>query len=230
MRSSSGSRLPGSIRVALVTMALGAAGGLSAKSPADAGMFDISSLRAVPVKRVPLPARDEYIDPAVAAPYIVQLVEPALAMHDGSDGSLPTPAGRNQRGRLDVKGTAARAYLSFLGQRQDDFLAQASSRLGSQMQPVRRMAHALNAVVLKLTPAQAAELSKLPSVKRIERSIDRKLDTDTGPTFIGAPSSASSARSTGNSTPIPVRLSSALPASGTAQHRERLPARWARAW
>ena len=88
--------------------------------------------------------------------------------------------------RLDLSSPEAIAYGKFLETKQQKFLAKASAKLGSQLNVVYQYKNAFNGMAVRLTQAEAARLSTLPDVAFIERERLEHLDTDTGPTLIGA--------------------------------------------
>ena len=88
--------------------------------------------------------------------------------------------------RLDLNSPEAIAYGKFLETKQQKFLAKASAKLGSQLNVVYQYKNAFNGMAVRLTQAEAAQLSTLNDIAFIERERFEHLDTDTGPTLIGA--------------------------------------------
>lgn len=120
--------------------------------------------------------------------YIVQLREAPLATYEGSLVGLPMPARRSDRaGKLDVDAPSSRAYVGHLQALQEDFLTGVAGEFGREVAPIRSMQHALNALVLRLSEAEAALLETRPDVLAVEREQFLELDTYNGPGFIGAP-------------------------------------------
>lgn len=138
--------------------------------------------------------------------YIVRLDNMALATYDGSIAGLAATNPRIAKKelfaklakskmssqqvrdelRLDTNSKAAVQYTSFLENKQQDFLAQAASKLGKKAEVVYRYKNAFNGVALRLTQAEAAKLATVSGVAFVERERMEQMDTDTGPTFIGA--------------------------------------------
>jgi len=138
--------------------------------------------------------------------YIVRLKDMPLATYDGSIAGLaatnPKIAKkelfaklakskmtsqqiRNEL-RLDTKSKDSVQYTNFLESKQADFLTQAKSKLGKNAQVVYQYKNAFNGLALNLTQDEAAKLSSLNSVAFVERERMEHMDTDTGPTHIGA--------------------------------------------
>ncbi len=120
--------------------------------------------------------------------YIVRMAEPSLAAYEGGIAGLaPTSPRATGSRRLDVNTPASRAYLSFLASRHDQVLAQASQALGRQLSPTFQYLNVLNGVALNLTPDEAAQLENLNGVLSVMPDRIGTLETDVGPTHIGAP-------------------------------------------
>jgi len=119
------------------------------------------------------------------------LQDEPLASYDGGLNGYPTlprtEAGAHQ-GRIDVNSSAARAYLELLAQRQNAFLAAASTQVGRTLTAEVALRHAVNALILDLSDAEAAQLRARGDVMLVERERQLELLTDRGPAFIGAPS------------------------------------------
>lgn len=138
--------------------------------------------------------------------YIVRLKDMALATYDGSIAGLAATNPRVAKKdlfaklanskmsaqqvrdelRLDTKSKEAVQYTNFLENKQQEFLTQATSKLGKQANVVYKYKNAINGMALKLTQAEAAKLATLSGVAFIERERMEQMDTDTGPIHIGA--------------------------------------------
>jgi len=120
--------------------------------------------------------------------YIVQLRGAPLTTYDGSLAGLPMPVRIPDRGgKLDIDAPSSLNYVSHLQSLQDDFLVDIDADFGRDVEQIRAMQHALNAVVLRLSEAEAAALALHPEVLAVEREKILELDTYRGPEFIGAP-------------------------------------------
>lgn len=133
--------------------------------------------------------------------YLVFFEEKPLATYRGGVAGLEAthPRSRGER-RLDPDSSASRAYLRFLERRQDERLAAMRAALGSRPQLLQRYLAAGNAVALRLRPAEAWVVGRIPGVVRVVQDYDQPLDTDRGPSFIGAPSIWDGSESGGTAT------------------------------
>ncbi|MGH3735040.1 MAG: S8 family serine peptidase [Micromonosporaceae bacterium] len=120
--------------------------------------------------------------------YLVRLAEPPLAAYRGGVAGIPatSPAARKAT-RLDVDSAASRAYLRHLGNRQDAVLATVSSALGRGVKPTFRYRYAYHGMALVLTAGEAGRVARTTGVASVRRAYTRKVQTDAGPTWIGAP-------------------------------------------
>ncbi len=119
--------------------------------------------------------------------YIVLHQAPPLALYDGSvAGLLATATDVTGEPRLDPTTPASVAYLEYLTAEQDALLARIEASIGHSVDPTFRYAAALNGFAVTLTVDEAATVSSLTGVARVERDSDRFLLTDNGPAWIGA--------------------------------------------
>lgn len=123
--------------------------------------------------------------------HTVVLRDAPLASYEGGLNGFP-PVPRNEagahQGRVDVNSPAARAYLGLLEQRQNAFVAAASTQVGRALSADATLRHAVNAVIMDLSDAEAEQLRRRDEVMLVERERELELTTDRGPAFIGAPS------------------------------------------
>ncbi|MDR3386641.1 MAG: S8 family serine peptidase [Rudaea sp.] len=126
------------------------------------------------------------------ARYTVVLKDSPLASYQGEPIKLRSGsrtfdvAPRTARGRIDVTSAAANSYVSMLQQKQQDFVNSISAQLARQIDPEMQFQHAINAVVLDLTEAEAEQLRQRDDVLMLDREHFEELLTDRGPSFIGA--------------------------------------------
>ncbi|MEW6989116.1 S8 family serine peptidase [Colwelliaceae bacterium 6441] len=90
--------------------------------------------------------------------------------------------------RLDLQSPAAVAYGNFLKNKQTSFIRQAQNKLGYNLDVIYQYQNAFNGLAVRLTPAEAEKLSSFADVAYIERERIEQIETDIGPTHIGATS------------------------------------------
>jgi subtilisin family serine protease len=130
----------------------------------------------------PLTAKDDH-----PKTHIVVFREAPLATYQGSVAGLAKPPRKgNGRGRIDVDSTQSRAYVKHLEQKQRGHEARIDRALGRQVDVSKRMQHALNAVVVTISPLEAEAITRLPEVQLVEAYREYEQDTDIGPTLVGA--------------------------------------------
>jgi PKD repeat protein/subtilisin family serine protease len=119
--------------------------------------------------------------------YIVQLTAPSLAAYKGDVPSLAATSPEVTGARkLDVNSPESQAYLSFLEVQQSDFIAQMETALGRSVEVVFQYRNVLNALAVRVSFEEAASLSQLGGVREVFADTLSQLDTDVGPTWIGA--------------------------------------------
>lgn len=122
--------------------------------------------------------------------YIVVFREPSVAAYDGGIAGLAAPArraGASGKLRADMQSPQAKAYVRHLQDRQAQIERGMAQSIGRQPLVSKRFQHAINGIVAELGEAEAARVAALPDVLLIEEYREYALDTDTGPTLIGAP-------------------------------------------
>ncbi len=145
------------------------------------------------VRGAPVFVREKDLDDKVYT-YIVQLNDAPVAIYRGGVEGLAatSPQYLTQRTpgasrKLDTKSASSIAYVAYLKQQQDKFLNAARATVGRSLAKGREFQYAINGFTVDMTQEDAVRMAGMAGVKRIERSLDHPLHTDTGPTFIGAP-------------------------------------------
>jgi hypothetical protein len=128
-------------------------------------------------------------DPEAVARYTIVFKQDPVVPHLAK---LPSPpriaSGRPQAiGRLDLQSTTARNYQRQVEAAQAVAVAEFESQFARRIEPVLTMQHAINAVVVDITPQEASLIAARPDVELVEREIELPLHTFSGPNFIGAP-------------------------------------------
>jgi len=90
------------------------------------------------------------------------------------------------RNRLDMSAPETRGYLQELEEDFERFKGEALLALGRELKPRRRFHTSLNGFSTSLSRAEADRLSELPWVSLVEPEPRYRLNTDAGPTWIGA--------------------------------------------
>lgn len=121
--------------------------------------------------------------------YIVRLSDPALASYAGGIAGLEatSPAATNAD-KVDTASAASQAYMAYLRGKHAEFATAMNSSLGRDVEVVYNSLGALNALTVRVSHAEAEQLAALPGVAAVYGDTIRELDTDVGPTHIGAPS------------------------------------------
>ena len=129
--------------------------------------------------------------------YIVILQDPPLATYDGRIIHTPELGMDTMRfaatsnrytgaGKLDVNAPASRNYLRFLDERFEAFRGESVLKLGRQLKPTHRYRNAVNGFATELSDAEVKVLRDVPGVRSVVRDEIHKLETDSGPNWIGA--------------------------------------------
>ncbi len=158
-------------------------------APAAAGEVNAVSARTVPQPEAPYRLRDANKSAAEAeerSRYIVVLREPALASYRGGRSGLAAPGRQPGSARLDSQSREATNYVAHLRAQQQSLEATLTQRLGRAPTTSLRMQHAINALVLELSSAEAEAVGGLPEVRLVSPERLLELDTDVGPQLIGA--------------------------------------------
>ncbi len=120
--------------------------------------------------------------------YTVLLRQSPLASYDGSLSGFPATSPRLTGAvKLDAKSPESQAYRSYLSQQQDGFIAELEAQFGRSLEVRHKYQVALNGFAAVLTPEEAAAVAARSDVRLVERDVVNKIDTDTGPAWIGAP-------------------------------------------
>ena len=119
--------------------------------------------------------------------YIIRLTDPSLASYRGGiPGLAPTNPATVGTAKLDPTSTASRAYLNYLSQKQTAFSTTLSQALGRPVAVPFTYKYAFDGVAASLTSDEAAKAATLAGVKSVEEEQTLQLQTDVGPTWIGA--------------------------------------------
>ena len=129
--------------------------------------------------------------------YIVILDDPPLATYDGRilhtpergmDSTRLTATANRFTGarKLDVNSPGSKRYLRFLDERFESFRGESALRLGRKLKPTHRYRNALNGFATELNEAEVLSLREVPGVRMVIPDEVHKLETDSGPSWLGA--------------------------------------------
>lgn len=120
--------------------------------------------------------------------YVVELAGPPLALYRGGVPGLAAthPRALGER-KLDAGSEGSLRYAEHLRRRQGDTLAAVGARLGREVAALRQYTRVFNGMALELTPEEAGLVSQLPGVRRVQPDVKLRLQSDSGPAWIGAP-------------------------------------------
>ncbi|MGJ8663477.1 MAG: S8 family serine peptidase [Marinicella sp.] len=116
--------------------------------------------------------------------YIVRFKEAAVARYSGNGQHAAIP--RRADNKIEVNSPAVTSYVNHLKQQQNTFLTDLSSQFGRQVDALLSYQYAINGMAVELTAEEAALVQQKDVVANIEADRNYTLDTDAGPTLIGA--------------------------------------------
>jgi subtilisin family serine protease len=120
--------------------------------------------------------------------YIIRLADPPLANYRGGiSGLAPTSPSVTGERKLDTRTPASRAYLAYLEGKQKDAIKAMEAALDRPLDVQFQYLNVLNALAVRAEHDEAIRLAQLPGVVAVYADELRELDTDVGPTMIGAP-------------------------------------------
>ncbi len=122
-----------------------------------------------------------FVETGKQGTFIVLFREDALATYKGVQ---PTMVGGKRR--LDAKSAQSQTYVKYLQGRQQEIRGAFEQQIGRKLAVRHTMQHAINGVVTDLTKTEAALLRANPNVRLVEAYTEYAVDTDRGPTLIGA--------------------------------------------
>lgn len=120
--------------------------------------------------------------------YIVRFQEPGLLYYTGGNSRLAAtaPSATGER-RLDARSEASGAYRAHLFDQQRQSLVRIEGLLGRAVVVRQQYDVTLSGVAIELTADESQRLASLPEVAGVEKEEIYQMDTDAGPTLIGAP-------------------------------------------
>ncbi len=120
--------------------------------------------------------------------YIIRFSEQSLAMYSGGVEGLAATNARSLGARkLNARSPASLAYLDFLAERQTAHMDAIEQSIGRSVEVRHFYRAVLNGVAARIDASEAAAVTQLPGVISVTKDRAFALDTDAGPSFIGAP-------------------------------------------
>ncbi len=120
--------------------------------------------------------------------YTIQFETAPLASYRGGiTGLAPTHPETLGQVKLQVNSPASLAYLAYLDAQHNAFLTSLATTFGRAIDVKYRYKYAFNGLALTLTADEAAAVAQMPSVRTVQKVFERRLLTDAGPSWIGAP-------------------------------------------
>ena len=119
--------------------------------------------------------------------YIVRLQDPSVSAYRGGIGNMsatsPEATGAT---RLDPSTAASQAYYNYLANKQQGLLTAMRNAYGHPVEAEYQYLYALNAVAVRISHEEALRAFDLPGVLTVYPDKLAEMDTDMGPTLIGA--------------------------------------------
>lgn len=116
--------------------------------------------------------------------YIVHLEDAPIALYEGNIKQYLGTKPSNEK--LQMSSTEVIEYSDYLENKQQQFLSQVRQKVAN-VKPISRYKVAVNGMALQVSQSKAQAISKLPGVLTVVKERIYTLDTDTGPSLIGAP-------------------------------------------
>ncbi len=116
--------------------------------------------------------------------YIVRLKEPSVARYNGTNRFAAIP--RRADNKIEVNSTAVSTYVNHLKQQQNTFLNDLSAQFNRPVNALLSYQFAINGLAVDLTTVEASVVKQNVAVISVRPDRLYRLDTDAGPTLIGA--------------------------------------------
>jgi subtilisin family serine protease len=121
--------------------------------------------------------------------FVIRLdAEPLATYRGGVVGLAPTSPEVTGAPRLDTATVESRAYADYLETAQSTFVARLEKAIGHTADVRFTYKNSTNGLAVWLTPREAALVARMPGVESVRQEVIEQLQTDVGPTWIGAPS------------------------------------------
>ncbi|WP_440223715.1 S8 family serine peptidase [Dokdonella sp. MW10] len=154
---------------------------LTARSLAVATMLALGT-----VTPSALIAQPESVAASAVSNYFVYFTEPGAAKYEGGVAGLNRTASDRAGEKFKADRSEVASYRSHLKQLQDERIAQFEGVLGRALVVDYRYDILDNAITVRMTAEEAAQLAAQPNVRNVAIVGNYELATDRGPQFIGA--------------------------------------------
>ncbi|MCP4345660.1 MAG: S8 family serine peptidase [Desulfobacterales bacterium] len=119
--------------------------------------------------------------------YIIRLADSPLATYKGGIAGMSATSPRSTgKKRLNVRTSASRRYRKYLSDKQDQLAVSMNRTAGRRIEPIYKYSVVCNGMAVKLTPAEAAKIRRLPNVVSVKKDKLRKPMTNAVPGFVNA--------------------------------------------
>ena len=171
---------------AAVTVVLSVVGPVAAESPPRVDLVnDKAGFEAAEATQVV----DNQFKDAKEGIFLIRLEDAPVASFrggvNGFEATSPVVSGAQQ---LNADAAPARAYANYLKVEQTDFVSRMERVIGHDADVRYTYQYANNGLAVWLTPTEAAQVAKMDGVIFVQADLERELQTDAGPKWIGAPS------------------------------------------
>ena len=120
--------------------------------------------------------------------YVVTFREPGIARYTGGIRGLAATSPRaNGKTKLRRDASEVVAYNRYLTDQRAAFQTSLQRKLQREAKPVFDYRYVGNGIALRLSAEEAARIAQMPDVASVQSDVLLPLNTDSGPTFIGAP-------------------------------------------
>ncbi len=173
--------------LAALTVILSTVGPVAAleSSPTDTptrwSTSDLAQAQAEQVVENPFKDAEEGI-------FLVRFADAPVATYRGGvDGLAATSPLATGSGKLDVESPRATAYTAYLERAQAAMVDRIERTIDRELDVRFRYTNSNNGIAAWMTPTEAARVAKMPGVVFVQPDLERELQTDSGPAWIGAP-------------------------------------------
>ncbi|MEW6999323.1 S8 family serine peptidase [Colwelliaceae bacterium BS250] len=126
--------------------------------------------------------------------YFIILADEPIALYEGgvkgfaaTNVKASKHTNVNSKGKLDLKSGTSVIYSNYLALKQNEVFANIKAHIKRDLPLIQSHKIALNALVVELEPHEVVAMRKMPGVLAVQKDSFKQLQTDVGPTHVGAP-------------------------------------------